>query len=172
MPKENVLGEVGKGYKIAIETLNEGRIGIGAQMIGLARGAWEYAVQVRAGAQAVRQGHRRIPGHPVPDRADGHRDRSRPPDGLQLRSHERRRHELRERSRHDQAIRSQVAERVTSLAIEIYGGYGFTKDYPGGKILARCQDRQDLRGHLQYAARDDRQAGACQVRSRDRLAVP
>ena len=43
VPKENVLGEVGKGYKIAIETLNEGRIGIGAQMIGLARGAWEFA---------------------------------------------------------------------------------------------------------------------------------
>jgi alkylation response protein AidB-like acyl-CoA dehydrogenase len=43
VPKENVLGEVGKGYKIAIETLNEGRIGIGAQMLGVARGAWEYA---------------------------------------------------------------------------------------------------------------------------------
>jgi len=40
VPRENVLGEVGKGYKIAIETLNEGRIGIGAQMVGLARGAW------------------------------------------------------------------------------------------------------------------------------------
>src|SRR5258708_35683823 len=43
VPKDNVLGEVGKGYKIAIETLNEGRIGIGAQMLGVARGAWEYA---------------------------------------------------------------------------------------------------------------------------------
>ena len=43
--KENVLGEVGKGYKIAIETLNEGRIGIGAQMLGVARGAWEYAAK-------------------------------------------------------------------------------------------------------------------------------
>src|SRR5205823_3237761 len=45
VPAENVLGEVGKGYKIAIETLNEGRIGIGAQMTGLARGAWEYALR-------------------------------------------------------------------------------------------------------------------------------
>src|SRR6266850_4477297 len=44
VPKENVLGEAGKGYKIAIETLNEGRIGIGAQMIGIARGALEYAI--------------------------------------------------------------------------------------------------------------------------------
>src|ERR1700683_182844 len=45
VPKENVLGEVGKGYKIAIETLNKGRIGIGAQMLGVARGAWEYAAK-------------------------------------------------------------------------------------------------------------------------------
>src|SRR5712672_857439 len=45
VPKENVLGEVGKGYKIAIETLNEGRIGIGAQMLGVARGAWESALK-------------------------------------------------------------------------------------------------------------------------------
>src|SRR5512142_3125537 len=45
VPKANVLGEVGKGYKIAIETLNEGRIGIGAQMLGVARGAWEYALK-------------------------------------------------------------------------------------------------------------------------------
>ena len=42
VPKENVLGEIGKGYKIAIETLNEGRIGIGAQMVGIAQGSWEY----------------------------------------------------------------------------------------------------------------------------------
>src|SRR5205814_5152093 len=45
VPKANLLGEVGKGYKIAIETLNEGRIGIGAQMLGVARGAWEHAVK-------------------------------------------------------------------------------------------------------------------------------
>src|SRR5207237_8253274 len=45
VPKTNVLGEPGKGYKIAIETLNEGRIGIGAQMLGVARGAWEHAVR-------------------------------------------------------------------------------------------------------------------------------
>src|SRR5439155_21751247 len=45
VPKSNVLGDVGKGYKIAIETLNEGRIGIGAQMLGVARGAWEFATR-------------------------------------------------------------------------------------------------------------------------------
>src|SRR5262249_52409711 len=45
VPRENVLGEVGKGYRIAIETLNEGRIGIGAQMLGVAGGAWEHAAK-------------------------------------------------------------------------------------------------------------------------------
>ena len=67
-----MLGEVGKGYKIAIETLNEGRIGIGAQMVGLAQGAFEHAVRYTPGAQAVRQGHRRVPGRAVPARARGH----------------------------------------------------------------------------------------------------
>ena len=62
VPKENVLGEPGKGYRIAIETLNEGRIGIGAQMVGLAQGAFEHGRQVLAGAAAVRQAHRRVPG--------------------------------------------------------------------------------------------------------------
>ena len=73
VPKENVLGEPGKGYKIAIETLNEGRIGIGAQMIGLARGAWELPANTprSASSSAKRFG---IPGYPVPDRANGHGD--------------------------------------------------------------------------------------------------
>jgi alkylation response protein AidB-like acyl-CoA dehydrogenase len=130
VPKENVLGEVGKGYKIAIETLNEGRIGIGAQMAGLARGAWEYAARY---AQERKQFGKSIAEF----------------QGIQF--------QLAQMATDIEAARlmvynaarmkdagvpfvkeaamtklfcSQVAERVTSLAIEIYGGYGFTKDYP------------------------------------------
>ena len=55
VPKANVIGEVGKGYKIAIETLNEGRIGIGAQMLGLAQGALDHALAYSQAAQTVRQ---------------------------------------------------------------------------------------------------------------------
>ena len=58
VPRENVMGEIGKGYKIAIETLNEGRIAIGAQMIGLARGALEHAISYAKAAEAVWKGHR------------------------------------------------------------------------------------------------------------------
>jgi butyryl-CoA dehydrogenase/short/branched chain acyl-CoA dehydrogenase len=130
VPKENVLGEVGKGYKIAIETLNEGRIGIGAQMLGLARGAWEFAVKY---AQERKQFGKSISEF----------------QGIQF--------QIAQMATEIEAARlmvyncarmkdagvnfvkeaamtklfaSQVAERVTSLAIEIYGGYGFTKDYP------------------------------------------
>src|SRR5436190_1969737 len=129
VPKSNVLGEVGKGYKIAIETLNEGRIGIGAQMAGVARGAWEYAAKY---AQERKQFGKSI--------ADFQ--------GIQF--------QIAQMATEIEAARlmvynaarmkdagvtfvkeaamtklfcSQVAERVTSLAIEIYGGYGFTKDY-------------------------------------------
>jgi len=130
VPKENVLGEPGKGYKIAIETLNEGRIGIGAQMLGIARGAWEFAAKY---AQERKQFGKAI--------ADFQ--------GIQF--------QIAQMATEIEAVRlmvynaarmkdagvnfvkeaamtklfaSQVAERVTSLAIEIYGGYGFTKDYP------------------------------------------
>jgi alkylation response protein AidB-like acyl-CoA dehydrogenase len=130
VPRANVLGEPGKGYRIAIETLNEGRIGIGAQMAGVARGAWEYACHY---AQERKQFGKTI--------ADFQ--------GIQF--------QLAQMATEIEAARlmvynaarmkdagmnfvkeaamaklfsSQVAERVTSLAVEIYGGYGFTKDYP------------------------------------------
>ena len=130
VPKENVLGEVGKGYKIAIETLNEGRIGIGAQMLGLARGAWEAALKY---SQERKQFGKNI--------ADFQ--------GIQF--------QLAQMATEIEAVRmlvynaarmkdagmnfvkeaamtklfaSQVAERVASLAVEIHGGNGFTKEYP------------------------------------------
>jgi butyryl-CoA dehydrogenase/short/branched chain acyl-CoA dehydrogenase len=130
VPKENVLGEVGKGYKIAIETLNEGRIGIGAQMLGLARGAWECAIKY---AQERKQFGKTISDF----------------QGIQF--------QLAQMATEIEAVRmmvynaarmkdagmnfvkeaamtklfaSQVAERVASLSVEILGGVGFTKDYP------------------------------------------
>ncbi len=130
VPAENVLGEAGKGYKVAIETLNEGRIGIGAQMVGVAQGAWEYAAKY---AQERKQFGKAIANF----------------QGIQF--------QLAQMATEIEAARmlvynaarmkdagmefvkeaamsklfcSQVAERVTSMAVEIYGGYGFTKDYP------------------------------------------
>ena len=135
VPRENVLGETGKGYKIAIETLNEGRIGIGAQMLGLARGAWEHAARY---TQERKQFGKSISEF----------------QGIQF--------QIAQMATEIEAVRmmvynaarmkdagmnfvkeaamtklfaSQVAERVASLAVEIYGGYGFTKDYPVEKYF-------------------------------------
>ena len=135
VPKANVLGEVGKGYKIAIETLNEGRIGIGAQMIGLARGAWEYAVKYAQERKQFGKRHRRVPGNPVPDRADGHRDRSRPHAAVQRARMKDAGMNFVKEAAMTKLFCSQVAERVASLCVEIYGGYGFTKDYPVEKYF-------------------------------------
>src|SRR6202165_1868874 len=130
VPKENVLGEVGKGYKIAIETLNEGRIGIGAQMVGLARGAWECAakyaqertqfgkpisefqgIQFQIAQMATEIEAARLMVYNAARMKDA---------GISF---------VKEAAM-TKLFTSQVAERVTSLAIEVYGGYGFTKDYP------------------------------------------
>jgi alkylation response protein AidB-like acyl-CoA dehydrogenase len=130
VPRENVLGEVGKGYKIAIETLNEGRIGIGAQMLGVARGAWEYAakyaqertqfgkpisefqgIQFQIAQMATEIEAARLMVYNAARMKDA---------GMNF---------VKEAAM-TKLFASQVAERVTSLAIEVYGGYGFTKDYP------------------------------------------
>jgi alkylation response protein AidB-like acyl-CoA dehydrogenase len=130
VPAAQVLGEPGKGYKIAIETLNEGRIGIGAQMIGLARGAWEFAckyaverkqfgkaisefqgIQFQIAQMATEIEAARLMVYNCARMKDA---------GVNF---------VKEAAM-TKLFASQVAERVTSLAIEIYGGYGFTKDYP------------------------------------------
>jgi alkylation response protein AidB-like acyl-CoA dehydrogenase len=134
VPKTNVIGEVGKGYKIAIETLNEGRIGIAAQMLGLAEGAlacaWKYA-------------------------------RERSQFGKELREFQGIQFQLAELATEIEAAKlmvynaarmkdakipfvkeaamakyfvSQVAERVASSALEVFGGYGFIKEFPAEKF--------------------------------------
>jgi alkylation response protein AidB-like acyl-CoA dehydrogenase len=130
VPKSNVLGEVGKGYKIAIETLNEGRIGIGAQMLGVARGAWEYATKYalerkQFGKAIAEQQGIQFQIAQMGTEIEAARlmvyNAARMKDaGMNF---------VREAAM-TKLFASQVAERVTSLAIEIYGGYGFTKDYP------------------------------------------
>ena len=130
VPKENVLGEVGKGYKVSIETLNEGRIGIGAQMVGIARGALEAALSYTAERQQFGKSINEFQGvqfqlAEMATDLEAARlmvyNAARLKDGGQ---------NFVKEAAMAKLFCSQVAERVTSLAIEIYGGYGFTKDYP------------------------------------------
>jgi len=130
VPKTNILGEVGKGYKVAIETLNEGRIGIGAQMIGIAKGALACAVnytkerkqfgkaisefqlvQGQLGRMATELEAARL----LVYNAARLRDAGKP---------------FLTEAAMAKIYSSEVAERVASMAINLYGGYGYVKDYP------------------------------------------
>jgi butyryl-CoA dehydrogenase/short/branched chain acyl-CoA dehydrogenase len=135
VPKSNVLGEVGKGYKIAIETLNEGRIGIGAQMVGVAQGSWEYG--------AAYSKERRAFGKPLADfqaiqfqlaEAATQIEAARLMVYNAARLKDAQKDFLKEAAM-AKYFSSEVAEHVTSIVIEIYGGYGYTKDYPAEKYF-------------------------------------
>src|SRR5579863_9440697 len=130
VPAENVLGEPGKGYKIAIETLNEGRIGIGAQMIGLARGAWEFACKYATERKQFGKAIAEFQGiHFQIAQMATEIEAARLMVYNAARMKDAGSNFVKEAAM-TKLFASQVAERVTSLAIEIYGGYGFTKDYP------------------------------------------
>ncbi|QDG50060.1 acyl-CoA dehydrogenase [Persicimonas caeni] len=134
VPKENVLGEVGKGYKVAIETLNEGRIGIGAQMIGLAQGAFDAAMahmlereqfgkpiahfqglQFQYAQLATEIEAARLMVYNAARLKDAGKDFVKEAAMAKLYS-------------------SQVAERVASKCVEFHGGVGFTREYPAEKF--------------------------------------
>jgi butyryl-CoA dehydrogenase/short/branched chain acyl-CoA dehydrogenase len=130
VPKANVLGEVGKGYKVAIETLNEGRIGIGAQMVGLAAGAWNHAAKY---AQERKQFGKAIADFQGVQfqlaQAATEIEAARMMMYNAARMKDANMNFVKEAAM-TKLYTSQVAERVASLAVEIYGGYGFVKDYP------------------------------------------
>jgi alkylation response protein AidB-like acyl-CoA dehydrogenase len=153
VPRSQVLGEVGKGYKIAIETLNEGRIGIGAQMLGLAEGALEHAVRYTqerkqfGKAIAEFQGVQFQLARAATDieaarllvyNAARLRDAGRP---------------FLKEAAMCKLFASEVAERTASLAVNLYGGYGFVKDYPVEKLYRDAKIGQIYEGtsNLQLA---------------------
>jgi butyryl-CoA dehydrogenase/short/branched chain acyl-CoA dehydrogenase len=129
-----VLGEAGKGYKIAIETLNEGRIGIGAQMLGLGRGAWSHAVKYAK--------ERKQFGKPIADfqamqfqlaemATDVEAARLLVYNAARLKDAEL---DFRKEAAMCKYFASHAAERVASLAVEVFGGSGFVRDYPVEKL--------------------------------------
>jgi alkylation response protein AidB-like acyl-CoA dehydrogenase len=134
VPAENVVGEVGKGYKIAIETLNEGRIGIAAQMLGLAEGAWSLAVKYSkerkqfgkaiAEFQAVQFTLAEMATQIEATRMLVYNAARMKCAGVPF---------VKEAAI-AKLFASRVAEEVASKAVEIYGGYGFVRDYPMEKF--------------------------------------
>ena len=146
VPRANVLGEIGKGYKVAIETLNEGRIGIGAQMIGLAQGALDHAIayikERKQFGKAIAdfQGVQFQVARAATDleaarlmvyNAARLRDAGQP---------------FLKEAAMCKIFSSEVAERVASLAVNLYGGYGFVKDYPVEKLYRDAKIGQIYEG--------------------------
>src|SRR5215470_14848962 len=146
VPRANVLGEVGKGYKVAIETLNEGRIGIGAQMIGLAQAALDHAIaytrerkqfgKAIAEFQAVQHQIARAATELEAARllvynAARLRDAGQP---------------FLTEAAMSKIFSSEVAERAASLAINLFGGNGFVKDYPVEKLYRDAKIGQIYEG--------------------------
>ena len=131
--KENVLGEVGKGYKIAIETLNEGRIGIGAQMVGVAQGALECGINYTKERQQFGKSIASFQGvqfqiAQIATELEAARlmvyNCARMKDAGE---------DFVKQAAMTKLFTSQVTEHVTSQVVELYGGYGYTRDYPAEK---------------------------------------
>ncbi len=135
VPKANILGEVGKGYKVAIETLDEGRIGIGAQMVGVASGALEQALRY---AQERKQFGKTIDQFQAIQfqlaRLATEVEAARLMTYNAARLKEAGKSYVKEAAM-TKYFCSQVAERVASEALEVFGGVGYTKDYPAEKYL-------------------------------------
>ena len=134
VPRENVIGQVGQGYKVAIETLNEGRIGIAAQMVGLAQGAFnaakDYALERQQFDQAIAQFQAvQFQLAEMATEIEAGRlmvyNAARLKDGGQP---------FRQQAAMAKYYCSQIAERVASQSLEIFGGNGFIKDFPAEKF--------------------------------------
>jgi butyryl-CoA dehydrogenase/short/branched chain acyl-CoA dehydrogenase len=132
--KQNVLGEVGKGYKIAIETLNEGRIGIGAQMVGVSRGALEAGLHYSKERQQFGKSIASFQGVQFQiARAATELEAAR----LMVYNAARLKdagEDFVKEAAMAKLFSSEAAEHITSLVVELYGGYGYTKDYPAEKF--------------------------------------
>jgi alkylation response protein AidB-like acyl-CoA dehydrogenase len=134
VPAENVLGPVGQGYKIAIETLNEGRIGIGAQMIGVAGGALRAATEyVKERTQFGKQlaEFQAVQFQLAQARTELEAARLMVYNAARLKDAGQ---DIALEGAMAKLFSSQVAERVTSTCLELFGGYGYTKDYPAEKF--------------------------------------
>ena len=130
VPKENVLGEVGRGYKVSIETLNEGRIGIGAQMVGIAQGAFEAALKYTAEREQFGQSinnFQAVQFQLAEMAIDLETARLLVYNAARLKDAGK---SFLKEAAMAKVYSSRVAEKVSSKAIELFGGYGYVKDYP------------------------------------------
>ncbi len=163
VPKDNVVGEVGKGYRIAIETLNEGRIGIGAQMIGIAQGALDDALAYTAERKQFGQpvgGFQAVQFELAQMATDLEAARLLVYNAARLKDAG---EPFLTEAAMAKLFGSQVAERVTSSAVELFGGVGYTREYPVEKRYRDAKIGKIYEGtsnmQLQTIARQIQQGG-------------
>ena len=146
VPKENVLGEVGKGYKIAIETLNEGRIGIGAQMVGIAQGAYEAALSYVKSREQFGKSISQFQGvqfQLAQMRIDLEAARVLVYNSARLKDAGK---PFIQEAAIAKYFSSKASERISSLAIDLFGGNGFTREYPVEKFYRDAKIGQIYEG--------------------------
>ncbi len=134
VPKENVFGEVGKGYKIAIETLNEGRIGIGAQMLGISQGAYDATVQYIKGREQFGKSIGSFQGVQFQlseMRVMLEASRLLVYNAARLKDANQ---DFIKEAAIAKLYSSRTAEKICSIAVDLFGGNGFTKEYPVEKF--------------------------------------
>jgi alkylation response protein AidB-like acyl-CoA dehydrogenase len=133
VPEANVLGPVGQGYKISIETLNEGRIGIGAQMIGVAAGALQaataYVKERRQFGKTIAE-FQAVQFQLAQMATDLEAARLMVYNAARLKDA---RQPFAQQAAMAKLFSSQVADRITSACLELFGGYGYSKEYPAEK---------------------------------------
>ena len=146
VPRANVLGEAGKGYKVAIETLNEGRIGIGAQMVGLAQGALDatiaYVKERKQFGKTIAE-FQSVQFQIARAATDIEASRLMVYNAARLRDAG---EPFLKEAAMCKLFSSEVAERVSSLAVNLFGGYGFVKDYPVEKFFRDAKIGQIYEG--------------------------
>lgn len=146
VPKENVLGEVGKGYKIAIETLNEGRIGIGAQMVGISQGAFDATLNYIKGREQFGKSISTFQGvqfQLAEMRCLLESSRLHVYNAARLKDSGK---EFVEDAAIAKLVSSRNAEKICSMAVDLFGGNGFTKEYPVEKFFRDCKVGQIYEG--------------------------
>ena len=153
----NLLGEQAQGFIYAMQSLDNGRLGIAAQAIGIARAALEHAVDVRrrsgsSSASRSRSSRRSSSSSPTWPRASRRRARCCTPRPRRRTAARR----ITQFSSMSKLLASETAMWVTTQAVQIFGGYGYVKDYPGRAAVPRRQGHRDLRRHVGDPAHRDR----------------
>lgn len=146
VPKENIVGEIGKGYKIAIETLNEGRIGIGAQMVGISQGAYEASlsyIKTREQFGKSISSFQGVQFQLAEMRCLLEQSRLLVYNAARLKDSKQ---PFVEEAAIAKLVSSRNAEKICSMAVDLFGGNGFTKEYPVEKFFRDCKIGQIYEG--------------------------